>query len=192
MTTSRIDDEPDQEKRIEKLRDEVRKLGGVFSTEVEMPSDLEEEFLKHILEYEHAQPITLLQLLKNAGLNPPAPDVLDDGELTTKLWEVIERMSSLGAYLLHTDHLSDRELYTYLYSDGLREEAMLFPEDPNFVYTIDLTGSGSEEDNQIYFRYYADDEYREQWAKDWPNDQMPPREAPPYARDLRLPQSRMG
>jgi len=60
MTISKIDDEPDQEKRIEKLRDEVRKLGGAFSTELEIPADLEEEFLKHILEYEHAQPITLL------------------------------------------------------------------------------------------------------------------------------------
>lgn len=192
MTTYKIDDEPDQEKRIEKLRDEVKKLGGTFSTAVEMPPDLEEEFLKHILEYERAQPITLLQLLKNAGLDVPAPDDLDDGELTAKLWEVIERMSSLGAYLLHTNHLSDRDLYTYLYSDALREEAMLFPEDPHYAYMIDLTGSGSEEDNQIYFRYYADEDYREQWAKDWPSDQIPPREEPPYARDLRLPQSPLG
>src|SRR6266480_7845833 len=128
MTISKIDDEPDQEKRIEKLRDEVRRLGGAFSTELEIPADLEEEFLKHILEYEHAQPITLLQLLKNAGLEVPAPDDLDDGDLTGKLWEVIERMSSLGAYLLHTNHLSDRELYTYLYIDGLQEDATLFPE----------------------------------------------------------------
>jgi hypothetical protein len=192
MPTFKIDDEPDQEKRIEKLRDEVRKLGGTFSPEMEVPPDLEEEFLKHVLEYEHAQPITLLQLLKNAGLDVPAPDDLDDGELTAKLWEVIERMSSLGAYLLHTNHLSDRELYTYLYSDALREKAMLFPEDPNYAHMIDLTGSGSEEDNQIYFRYYADEDYRAQWAKDWPDDQMPPREEPPYARDLRLPQSPLG
>ena len=192
MTKSKIDDEPDQEKRIEKLRDEVRKLGGTFSTEVEMPADLEEEFLKHILEYEHAQPITLLQLLKNAGLEVPAPDDLDDGRLITKLWEVIERMSSLGAYLMHTDHLSDRELYTYLYSDGLQEKATLFPENPGYAYMIDLTGSGSEEDNQVYFRYYADEAYREQWAKDWPNDRIPPREEPPYDRDLRLPQSPLG
>lgn len=192
MTTSRIADEPDQEKRIEKLRDEVRKMGGMFSTEMEVPPDLEEEFLKHILEYERAQPITLLQLLKNAGLEVPAPDDLDDGELTAKLWEVIERMSSLGAYLLHTNHLSDRELYTYLYGDALREEATLFPEDPSYAYMIDLTGSGSEEDNQIYFRYYANQEYREQWAKDWPNDHIPPREEPLYDRDLKLPQSPLG
>jgi hypothetical protein len=192
MTTPKIDDEPNQEQRIEKLRDEVRQLGGTFSTEVELPSDLEEEFLKHVLEYEQAQPITLQQMLRNAGFDMPVPDDLDDGELTTRLWEVIERIASLGAYLLHTNHLSDRELYAYLYGDALREEAMLFPEDPNYAYMIDLTGSGSDEDNQIYFRYYADEEYRAQWAKDWPDDEMPPREEPPYARDLHLPQSPLG
>jgi hypothetical protein len=192
MTTPKIDDEPNQEQRIEKLRDEVRQLGGTFSTEVELPSDLEEEFLKHVLEYEQAQPITLQQMLRNAGFDMPVPDDLDDGELTTRLWEVIERIASLGAYLLHTNHLSDRELYAYLYGDALREEAMLFPEDRNYAYMIDLTGSGSDEDNQIYFRYYADEEYRAQWAKDWPDDEMPPREEPPYARDLHLPQSPLG
>lgn len=192
MTTPKIDDEPNQEQRIEKLRDEVRQLGGTFSTEVELPSDLEEEFLKHVLEYEQVQPITLQQMLRNAGFDMPVPDDLDDGELTTRLWEVIERIASLGAYLLHTNHLSDRELYAYLYGDALREEAMLFPEDPNYAYMIDLTGSGSDEDNQIYFRYYADEEYRAQWAKDWPDDEMPPREEPPYARDLHLPQSPLG
>ncbi len=79
-------------------------------------------------------------------------------------------MASLGAYLLHTNHLSDRELYEYLYHDGLREEAVLFPENPSYAYMIDLTGSGSEEDNQIYLKYYADEEHRRQWAHDWPDD----------------------
>jgi hypothetical protein len=192
MTTSKIDDEPDQEKRIEKLRDEVRKLGGTLSTEIDMPADLEEEFLRHVLKYEHAQPITLLQLLKNAGLDVPAPDDLDDGELTAKLWEIIERMSSLGAYLLHTNHLSDRQLYAHLYNDSLCEEATLFPEDPGYAYMIDLTGSGSEEDNQIYLKYYADENYRRQWRKDWPDDVIPDHEHPPFDRDARLPQSPLG
>ena len=188
----KIDDEPDQEKRIQKLRDEVTKLGGTFSAEMEVPADLEEEFLRHILEYEHAQPITLLQLLKNAGLDVPAPDNLDEGELTTKLWEVIERMSSLGAYLLHTNHLNDRELYTYLYADALRDEAMLFPEDPSYAYVVDLTGSGSDEDNQLYFKYYADEDYRKQWRKDWPDDVIPDQEDPPFNRDAKLPRSPLG
>ena len=192
MSTPRIDNEPDQQRRIEMLRDELKKLGGNMSTESDMPADLEEQFLRHVLEYEQAQPITLIELLKNAGLEMPAPDDLDDGELTTRLWEVIERLASLCAYIFHTNHLSDRELYSYLFSDGLLEEATLFPEDPSYAYMIDLTGSGSEEDNQIYFKYYADDEYREQWRKDWPEDVIPEHESPPYDRDAKLPRSPFG
>src|ERR1041385_4185321 len=182
-------EEPDQEKRIERLRDEIVKLGGTFSSEPDVPADLEEEFLRQILEYEQSQPIALFEILKNGGLEVPAPDDLDDGALTDKLWEVIERMAGMGAYLLHTNHLSDRELYTYLYTDGLIEEATLFPEDPNYAYMIDLTGSGSEEDNLLYLKYYADDEYRLHWATDWPEDPIPPREQPPYSRDIKLPRS---
>jgi len=182
-------EEPDQETRIERLRDEIVKLGGTFSSEPDVPADLEEEFLRQILAYEQSQPIALLEILQNGGLEVPAPDDLDNSPLTDKLWEVIERMASMGAYLLHTDHLSDRELYTYLYNDGLIEEATLFPEDPNYAYMIDLTGSGSEDDNQLYLKYYADDEYRLQWASDWPEDSMPPREQPPYSRDIKLPRS---
>ena len=187
-----IDDEPDQEKRIEKLRNEVKKLGGTFSAEMEVPADLEEEFLRHVLEYEYAQPITLLELLKNSGLEVHAPDDLDEGDLAAKLWEVIERMASLGAYLLHTNHLSDRELYAYLHDDALRDEAMLFPDDPSYAYMIDLTGSGSDEDNHIYFKHYADEDYRKQWSKDWPDDVIPEHEDPPFNRDAKLPQSPLG
>lgn len=192
MSTLKIDNEPDQQRRIEMLRDELIKLGGNMSTEPDMPADLEEQFLRHVLEYEQAQPITLIELLKNAGLEMPAPDDLDDGELTTRLWEVIERLASLGAYIFHTNHLSDRELYSYLYSDGLMEKATLFPEDPSYAYMIDLTGSGSEEDNQTYFKYYADDEYRQQWREDWPEDVIPEREDPPFDRDAKLPRSPFG
>jgi hypothetical protein len=101
-------------------------------------------------------------------------------------------MASLGAYVLHTDHLSDRGLYEFLYHDGLREEAVLFPENPSYAYMIDLTGSGSEEDNQVFLKYYADDGYRQRWAKDWPDDNIPDHENPPFDRDRFLPQSPIG
>src|SRR5688500_7430095 len=157
-------DEPDQEERIAKLRQEVQKLGGNTVSLESMPADMEEEFLRHVLEYESGEPISLLRLLENSGLEVPPPDQLDDESLTIKLKDVIERMASLGAYLLHTDHLSDRALYEYLYLDGLREEAVLLPENPSYAYLIDLTGSGSEEDNQVYLKHYADEEHRRQWA----------------------------
>ena len=192
MSLTSIQEEPSQEKRIQKMREEIEKLGGIFSTDSEMPADLEEEFLKQVLEYEQAQPITLFRLLENAGFEIPAPDSLDDSQLGMKLNELIQRMASLGAYLLNTNHLGDRELYRYLYAEGLREEAMLFPENPGYAYMLDLTGSGSPEDMQTYLKYYADEDFRSRWGKDWPEDPMPPHEDPPFDRDRTLPQSPLG
>jgi hypothetical protein len=185
------DDPDDQNKRIEKLRQELEALGGSTISLESMPADMEEEFLRHVLEYETAQPTSLFHLLENSGVEIPAPDQLDTN-LTLKLLEIIQRLATLGAYLLHTNHLSDRELYDYLYHDGLREEAVLFPENPSYAYMIDLTGSGSEEDNLIYLKHYADDEHRKQWAHDWPDDPIPPHEDPPFNRDSSLPQSPLG
>jgi len=192
MTLTHFTEEPDQEQRIAKLREEIKKLGGSSMSVENMPADLEEEFLRHVLEYETAEPISLFKLLENSGFEIPTPKKLSDAKLTTTLTEIIEQMASMGAYLLHTNHLSDRELYEYLYSDGLREEAVLFPENPSYAYMIDLTGSGSEEDNEIYLKYYADKEHREQWAVDWPDDVIPDHEEPPFDRDRHLPQSPIG
>jgi hypothetical protein len=185
-------DEPSQEERINKLRAELEKIGGSTSTLESMPADMEEEFLRHVLEYETAEQISLLRLLENSGLEVLAPESLDDHLLKIKLKEMIDRMSSLGAYLLHTNHLSDRDLYEYLFHEALREETVLFPENPSYAYMIDLTGSGSEDDNQTYLKYYADEQYRRQWAHDWPNDPIPEHEEPPFDRDRFLPQSPVG
>ena len=185
-------DEPSQEERINKLRAELEKIGGNTSTLESMPADMEEEFLRHVLEYETAEQISLLRLLGNSGLEVLPPESLDDDALKIKLKEMIDRMASVGAYVLHTNHLSDRDLYEYLYHNALREETVLFPENPSYAYMIDLTGSGSEDDNQTYLKYYADEEYRRQWAHDWPDDRMPEHEDPPFDRDRFLPQSPVG
>ena len=192
MTVIQFADEPDQEERIAKLRQELEKLGGSATSLESMPADMEEEFLRQVLEYENAEPISLFRLLENSGLEIPQPDELDEDALTNKLRAIVERMATLGAYLLHTNHLTDRELYVYLYHDGLREEAVLFPENPSYAYMIDLTGSGSDADNQTYLKYYADEEHRQQWARDWPDDQLPEHEDPPFDRDRFLPQSPHG
>src|SRR4051794_39618041 len=107
MSYIQFADEPNQEERIAKLRQEVERLGGGTMSLESMPADMEEEFLRHVLEYESAEPISLLRLLENSGLEVPPADRFDDEQLAIKLKEIIERMASLGAYLLHTDHLSD-------------------------------------------------------------------------------------
>lgn len=192
MILTDLEKEPSQEKRIQRMREEIQKLGGAYSANEEMPANLEEEFLKQVLEYELSTPITLFQLLENAGFELPLPDSLDERALSKKLQELIERLASLGAYLLNTNHLSDRELYQYLYEDGLWEEATLFPENPSYAYMIDLTGSGSPQDMQVYLKYYADEDFRTRWKKDWPEDPIPEREKPPFDRDRKLPRSIFG
>jgi hypothetical protein len=90
-------------------------------------------------------------------------------------------------YIEQTDHLSDRELYTHLWNDSLREETKALSLVSNGAWHIQLLGSGSEEDNQLYMKYYADEDYRRQWHKDFPKDPIPPRQDPPYDRDRLLP-----
>jgi hypothetical protein len=187
-----FDEEPDQEKRIEKLKAQLEDLGGDISDPSGLSSDMEEEFLKHILAFETAEPTSLLQWLENAGQNVPAPEELDDAQLHAKLWEVIRRMASLGAYLHNTNHLSDRELYTYLFEEGLREDAVLFPDNPGYVYGLDLLGSGSEDDMQLYMKYFADEQYRAEWKTQFPELDFPPHEDPPFDRDKDLPRSPLG
>jgi hypothetical protein len=119
----------------------------------------------------------------------PAPDELDDSKLTSKLWEVINALALFGTFLHSTDHLSDRELYTELWGELLREPAVLMPDNPAFSYHIDMIGSGSEEHTRLYMKYYASEEERRDWLKEWPGDVLPDHEDPPYDRDRRLPQA---
>src|SRR4030095_8994499 len=147
------EEEPNREVRIAKLRAKLERLGGTVTGPLEsMPAEVEEEFLRHVLEYESAEPISLLTWLAKSGIEVPAPDQLDDKRLAIKLQEVIYGMAYVGAYLLHTNHLSDRELYEFL-SDCLTEEVVVFPENPDYAYIIDMIGGverGSTQDTPMY------------------------------------------
>ena len=151
------------------------------------PEDLHNLFLKHVAAYEEREESTLFDLLPQSGIPLPSPDELGDEEIGRKLWDVIHGLAQFGTFLHNTDHLSDRDLYIYLWSDALREPAVLMPENSSYAYHIDLVGSGSEEDMHLNLKYYASNEERRQWLKDWPTDTIPDREKPPYDRDRRLP-----
>lgn len=132
----------------------------------------------------------LFDVLIESGISLPPPDRLDDAQLTAKLWEVIDAMARHQTFLENTDHLSDRQLYAELWNDQLREEPFEpMPEElGQGFFIIDLVGSGSEEDINLYLKHYADESYRRIWMKDWPDDSMPDHEDPPYDRDRLLPQ----
>ena len=156
------------------------------------PSEVEEGFWKYVVDYEEAPWTTNFQQLENAGVSLPPPDSLTDEELTAKLWEVIQKLALLHVFVEQTDHLSDRELYTHLWTDSLREETKALALAANSAYHIQLLGSYSEEDMVLYLKYYADEDWRRQWHKDWPNDPIPAHEDPPYDRDRLLPKPDYG
>lgn len=158
----------------------------------EDPDDLDgirEQFWAYVDAFEKAEPKSLFTLLPETGVSLPPPDELDDSQLTSKLWEVIHGLTLVGTYLHNTNHLSDRELYTELWSDVLREPTVLMPDDPDFACHLDMIGSGSEEHTHLYMQYYASEEERRDWLKEWPKDVLPDREVPPHDRDRRLPRA---
>jgi hypothetical protein len=126
-----------------------------------------------------------LEILRGRGIDIPQVPPADEEALRAKLWEVIEGMSEIGMVLEDTDHLSDGELYRYLVDDALIEETLL-PTGAGGTWHISPIGGGSEEDNEIYLRYYANDEDRERWRRDF-DCVLPPKEKLPFDRDRFLP-----
>lgn len=184
--------EDDQDKRIEDLKRRAEELSD-GQMEVggpnDCPAEVEEAFWKHIVDYEEAPWTTHFQQLESAGVSLPEPDSLSDQELTAKLWELIHKLALLRIFIEQTDHLSDRELYRHLWSESLREETKALPPTADSAWHIQLLSSGSEEDNHLYLKYYADDDWRRQWHKDFPKDPIPEHEDPPYDRDRLLPKA---
>jgi hypothetical protein len=122
---------------------------------------------------------------ENVPLLPPAE--LTDDTLTPILWELLHNLSLRGFYVLHTDHLTDRELYAELWERGLRDPAHLPGRNPRVGWFHDILGSWGEDDTQLWLRYHATDDERAKHAKDYPKQSLPPKETPPAHRDWRLP-----
>ncbi len=185
----------DQEIRINELREAAREAAGGEMTEWENPDtppEIAEAFWGNVLAYESAEPTTHYRQLTEQGIDLPAPGDLTDEELTKKLWEVIHALARINVFMSTTNHWSDRELYEHLWNETLHEITMDLPLDSGWTHHIDFLSTGSDEDNELYLKYYADDEWRETWAKDFPGDVIPPHVDPPYDRDRHLPQSADG
>ena len=109
--------------------------------------------------------------------------------MSRKLRELIDCLAQLRVFLSQTDHLDDRQLYALLCDDVLHEQVKAIPVDPYSAHHLDLLGTGSEEDTYLFLKYYADENWRQQWALDFPMDPMPDHEDPPFERDRQLPQA---
>ncbi|MGI8905310.1 MAG: hypothetical protein ACR2IE_02330 [Candidatus Sumerlaeaceae bacterium] len=186
----------DQQIRINELKERARELAGGDLVEgkadTDLPPEIEEQFWQQVVAFESGDWVSGFDKLLSIGVDVPDPEELSDLELDEKLREIIGAMASIRTFLVHTDHLSDRELYERLWDDVLHEESPDMPMDKNGAWMIDLVSSGSDEDNDAYLRYYADEEYRQRWANDFPDEDIPPHEILPYNRDAKLPQPQDG
>ncbi len=181
----------DREIRINELKAQAEELTGGEMTGFEAedaPPELVEAFWKNVVETEKAGWTTSRQQLEEDGVALPPPDQLDDRQTAEKLRELLDRLARRCTYVFNTNHMSDRELYEELWRDTLNEALPDVPATPGSGgYFIDMVGSGSQEDTYLHMKYYADEESRQSWLKDFPAYDMPAHEDPPYDRDRDLP-----
>jgi hypothetical protein len=139
----------------------------------------ENEFLASMLAWEQA-PVLPVYRWFDPELRPPHPDSLSDEELHRILGEVINKLFAQRIVLDFTAHLSDRELYCLILRDILpaREKKLDWPN--NYLHW-DCTGSNG--DPEVWLRYYATEEERQDWTETYRRP-LPPTAPPPWPRDL--------
>jgi hypothetical protein len=115
---------------------------------------------------------TLRQWLADGGYVPPANP--PDDRVSAELETLLDRLADLGVVLDFSDHLSDRELYSWLLASE-HLEAHWAPLPDSFMH-IDVIS----EDNQLYLMYYASEEERAQWKEDFPDEELPPQRKPAH------------
>lgn len=163
----------DQHERIAEMEAELRARGATFHIDDDLDDDMCELFLRDILLFEEGPRTTFREYFGD--------DVPQD------LPGLIERLASMNIVIENTDHLDDATLLARL--EKYLDEGVYVPCSPETITHIDMTGGGSDEEIAAYLRYFADDEYRAWWTRDFPDYDMPPRERPPYDRDRFLPKA---
>ncbi len=132
-----------------------------------------------------------LDVLREQGKVYASAARLSDAELAAELRRVVEDLAAIDVYIGSTDHLSERELYEKLTGEMLLEEMPIKPGSGCCNY-LDVIGGFSEEDLEIYYRYYADETERKYALEEFPDSPLPPHETPPYDRDRFLPNFEIG
>jgi hypothetical protein len=150
-----------------------------------LPEDEDDESLEDVKRldrfFDGEEQTTLYFELEKRGWAPDLSEDLSDDELTQALTNLLWSMKDLGHFVEDVDHLPDRELYAELleYCD---EPTVCFPGIVNGGMHWSPIGGGTEDDNQVWLRYYASEDDRARHAKEYPSDPIPPSEPIPYPR----------
>jgi hypothetical protein len=178
----------DREDRIERLKQQIREVVGdepIFGSMPACPPEIEESFLERVLGFEQASRRPLRERLADAGIVLTDPVELADTDLTHHMWDAIHALVTLQIVPINTDHLSDREVYTYLWQTARSGETVM----PDFFsrgWYIDFTRQG-EKGMDVYVKYYASAEERRIYQNQFPHHPLPEHCEPPYHRDHLIP-----
>ena len=166
-----------QMKSMDEIEAELRSRGAIIHFDDDCDEEVRASFLAHVLACEDEEAtITVREHLVARGK-----------EVATELWPLIAQFAELHIVLERTDHLDDAALLRKL--NEFLDEQVYVADDPLSVVHLDLIGSGSEEDITLMLRYYATDEDRRDWQRDFPDYAMPARERLPFDRDRFLPKA---
>jgi hypothetical protein len=127
--------------------------------------------------------VTWIERLRKDGIRLPDPDRVSNQHLPALVRRLVLSLAERGLYVLHTDHLTDAELYRYLIVSALAVPAP--PRQPGAFEIIDLCppyGAGIE----LMLSCYASDEARAELAAEGLD--LPPRKPLIANRDRTLPQ----
>lgn len=176
--TRRLIDEVDLLLANARLRDELEPYRdeSIDETSKRMPLHTENEYLASILAWERAPALPIGSWF-SPPLELPAPESLDDTQLSELLKDTIQRFFDKQIVLRFTDHLSDRQLYTIILRDIL----------PCCEKKLDVPGKYLEwrcvEDEDTWLRFYADAIERRRFQEEH-DVQLPPAEQPKFRRKL--------
>ena len=165
-----------------RLRDEMEPFldESVFLVDLDkMSVRHENEFLTSLLAWEKAPVLAIAQWFE-PQLAMPAHRTLSDAELKQQLHQIIGRLYEKNILLVHTDHLSDRQLYNLIARDILPAQEKKVVLNSKFLkwQCLDIV-----EDEESWLRFYATVEERQTWA-DETCLKLPPRERIPFPRKL--------
>ena len=137
----------------------------------------ENEFLAGMLDWE-VSPVEPIAHWYVPTLAIPAPERLSDERLERELEYVVEKLFEKQFILDFTDHLSDRELYILIYRDILPSREKNLRHRDGFIHWDCSCG-----DDDVWLRYYASDDEREEY-QECTGELLPPKEVPPHYRNL--------
>ena len=139
----------------------------------------ENEFLTSLLAWEKAPVLPIAEWFDPPLEMAPA-NSLDDQQLHQRLHEVMDQLFEMNIVLIHTEYLSDRQLYCLIQRDILPAEEKKVVMANKFLkwQCLDMV-----EDEESWLRFYASEEERQQWAEET-GLRLPPKQPLPFPRQL--------